>query len=44
MRYGRLNTKGITKQKKVIHVEDMKAKLISVSQLYDDDFDVHFDK
>lgn len=32
------------KLKKVIHVKGMKANQISVTQLYDDDLDVHFDK
>lgn len=43
MGYITLNVEGMPKLKRVIHVEGMKANLISVSQLYDGELDVHFD-
>lgn len=42
--YGILNIEEMPKLKKVIHVEKMKANLISVSRLCDDDLDIYFDK
>lgn len=41
---GTLNVEGMPKLKNVLHIEGMKANLISISQLCDEDLLVYFDK